>query len=103
VLSAAHLSEVRPTYLRLRDVQRTLNTTLFRTVSKKGIEESARALDFWERGKVVLEEEDDVGVLMDFAIYEYRAGGDSRRELSILLCTHARPRCRRWPQPHAKL
>lgn len=75
MLSPAHLSEVRATYLRLRDVQRALNTTLFRTVSKRGIEESARALGFWERGKLVLDEEDDVGVLMDLAICEYRAGG----------------------------
>lgn len=80
MLSAANPSEIRTIYLRLRDAQRALNTTLFRTVSKKGIEESARALDLWERGKVVLDEEDDVGVLMDFAIYEYRAGGENSVE-----------------------
>ncbi len=80
VLSLANLSEVRTTYLRLRGVQRALNSTLFRTVSKKGMEESARALGFWQRGTFVLEEDDDRGVLMDFAIYEYRTNGHNAVE-----------------------
>jgi hypothetical protein len=80
VLSPTSLPGVLPTYLRLRDVQRALNTVLLRTVSKKGVEESARALDFWARGKIVLEDEDDGGVLMDFALYEYRTGSKNAVE-----------------------
>jgi hypothetical protein len=86
-------SEIRAIYHRLHDVQRALNTTLFWAVSRKGIEESARALGFWEGGKVVVDGEDDVGVLMDFAIYEYRTGGKNDVERGLAGTTDGTDQC----------
>jgi hypothetical protein len=77
---SADVSGIRATYVRLRAVQRSLNTILFGMLSRKGIEESARALDFWEDGVIAFDDEADVQLLSDFAIYEYRAGGHNAVE-----------------------
>lgn len=69
-----------PTYQRLREVQRRLNETLFSTVSPKGVKESARAIDIWRDGGIVFDHQDDVGVLADFAIHDYRASGKNAVE-----------------------
>ena len=59
----ANAREIRDEYVRLRQVQRRLNTKLLRTVSKKGLEQSVhRDLGFWEGGKIVLDVEMDLGV-----------------------------------------
>jgi len=67
-------TDVRTTYLRLRAVQRSLNAQLFRGIGKAGMQDCACALGFWSDGVMVFDEEDDVGLLADFAIYEHKAG-----------------------------
>jgi len=69
-----HRTDVRTTYLRLRAVQRSLNEQLFPGISKAGMEDCARALGFWSDGVIVFDDEDDVGLLADFAIHEHKAG-----------------------------
>ena len=73
-------AEIRDEYQRLRQVQRALNSKLVKTLTKKAIEQSARDLDLWEDGKIVLQHEDHMGVLADYAIYEYRVAGKSAVE-----------------------
>jgi hypothetical protein len=67
-------TDIRDTYLRLRQVQRGLNEQLFREVSKAGMQDCARALGFWGNGIIIFDEDDDVGLLADFAIHEHKAG-----------------------------
>ena len=55
-------------------MQRSLNAQLFRGIGKAGMQDCACALGFWSDGVVVFDEEDDVGLLADFAIYEHKAG-----------------------------
>jgi hypothetical protein len=74
VAALDNATDVRTTYLRLRGVQRSLNEQLFREVSKTGMQDCARALGFWSDGVMVFDEEDDVGLLADFAIHEHKAG-----------------------------
>jgi hypothetical protein len=79
----ANAAEIRDEYLRLREVQRGLNSKLLQTVSKKGFEQSARDLGFYEGGKIVLHDEYFGDVLSDYALYEYRAGGKNAVERSL--------------------
>ena len=67
-------THVRDTYLRLRQVQRSLNEQLFPAIGKAGMQECARALGFWGNGIMIFDEEDDVSLLADFAIHEHKAG-----------------------------
>jgi hypothetical protein len=83
MLSVDPGQEIRAAYLRLRQTQRALNKVLFRMVSKKGHEECARALGFWQNGTMVFDGDEDVQLFMDFAIYEYRAGGENAVERFI--------------------
>lgn len=66
-------TDVRATYLRLRQVQRGLNEQLFREIGKAGMQDCARALGFWGNGVMIFDEEDDVSLLADFAIHEHKA------------------------------
>jgi hypothetical protein len=66
---------VRETYLRLREAQRGLNTKLVKTITKRGFEQSARDLGVWQDGKIVLDHKDHMGVVADYALYEYRVAG----------------------------
>jgi hypothetical protein len=58
-----------------REIQRALNRRLTTMVPMAAIKECARSLGVWEEGTLAFEEEDDVAVLMDFAIYDYRIRG----------------------------
>ncbi len=79
----ANAAEIRAEYLRLREVQRGLNSKLLQTVSKKGFEQSARDLGFWEGGRIVLRDEHYMDVMSDYALYEYWAGGKNAVERSL--------------------
>jgi hypothetical protein len=83
MLSVDPAQEIRAAYLRLRQAQRALNKVLSRMVSGKGYEECARALGFWQNRTMVFDDEEDVQLLADFAIYEYRAGGQNAVERFI--------------------
>jgi hypothetical protein len=67
-------TDVRDTYLRLRQAQRSLNEQLFREIGKAGIQDCARALGLWGNGIMIFDEEDDIGLLADFAIHEHEEG-----------------------------
>jgi hypothetical protein len=75
MMSASDAADVRASYERLRSVQPRLNTTLFRMLSKRALENTARTLGFWEKGRMVVELEDDLDIVADFAIYEHRVAG----------------------------
>jgi hypothetical protein len=68
-------SQTLARYQELRAVQRSLNHALTTTLSRKAVEESARRLGFWEAGGIVFDNEEDVFVLNDVAIYDYYPGG----------------------------
>jgi hypothetical protein len=67
-------TDVRDTYLRLRQAQRSMNDQLFREIGRAGMQECARVLGFWGNGMMIFDEESDVGLLADFALHEHKAG-----------------------------
>ncbi len=69
------VDSVTAKYGRHREIQRALNRRLTTMVPRAAIEDCARSLGLWEEGTLAFEEEDDVAVLMDFAIYDYRIRG----------------------------
>ena len=80
MISPEDALQLMPTYDRLRAVGRGLNDALIGTLSQKTVEEAARALGFWERGKVVFQRDADADSLADHAIYDVRAGGKNAVE-----------------------
>lgn len=46
-----------------------------KAITKRGFEQSARDLGFWQDGKIVLDHKDHMGVVADYALYEYRVAG----------------------------
>jgi hypothetical protein len=73
-------TRIRDEYLRLREIQRSLNKALLKSLTKRAIEQSARDLGMWEAGKIVVEHEDHMGVLWDYAQHDYRVGGKNAVE-----------------------
>lgn len=69
------MARIRDEYLRLREVQRGLNAKLVKAITKRGFEQSARDLGFWQDGKIVLDHKDHMGVVADYALYECRVAG----------------------------
>ena len=59
-------------YLRYREIQRALNRRLTKMVPRVAFTECAQKLGLWKRRTILFDGEDDVGVLMDYAIYDYR-------------------------------
>jgi hypothetical protein len=66
-----------PTYLRLRQVNLSLNRKLVGTLTKETIEEGGRRLGILRRGVLVLDTEDVVSVLMDYCIHYVFCDGRS--------------------------
>lgn len=64
------VDSVTAKYGRHREIQRALNRRLTTTLPRAALKECARSLGLWEAGTLAFEEEDDVAVLMDFAIYD---------------------------------
>lgn len=62
-------------YPQLRATQRALNEKIVATLPRRAIEETARRLGLWSQGRLLLDYEEDVGVLYDAAIYDYSASG----------------------------
>jgi hypothetical protein len=73
-------ADVLAEYQELRAVQRALNVDLTKTLSRKAIEETARRLGLWEAGRIVFEDEEEVQVLNDSAIYDYFPSGKNAVE-----------------------
>jgi len=63
-------------YKHVREIQRNLHTILAEGLTKKALEATAKQLGFWKKGKLAIESEEQIALLMDFGIYEYRP--DSR-------------------------
>jgi hypothetical protein len=68
--------DVLPTYLRLRESQRSLNRALSKTLSRKAIETSAMRLGFFNDGVLIADTESDLDLVNDVAIYDYYPSGD---------------------------
>jgi len=64
------------TYTRLRATQRALNKRLMKMLSKKAIHESAMNLGFFDGHQVVVEDESDLDLVMDSAIYDHYPSGN---------------------------
>ncbi|MFN3742058.1 MAG: hypothetical protein ACK4VW_05245 [Anaerolineales bacterium] len=65
--------EILQEYQRYRKVNRDLNHKIIDAyINRALIEKSARMLNLWKNGVLILESEDDINVLMDFALYEIR-------------------------------
>ena len=68
-------AEILARYKQLRAVQRAVNGVLTKTLSRKAIEETARRVGLWEGGRIVFDDEREVDVLNDAAIYDYFPSG----------------------------
>jgi hypothetical protein len=69
-------TDVLPTYLRLREAQRSLNRALTQTLSRKAIETSAMRLGFFKDRMLIADTESDLDLVNDAAIYDYYPSGD---------------------------
>jgi hypothetical protein len=68
-------ADVLATYDRLRKTQRAINSRLVKTLSRKAIEESAKNLGFYENGQLIADDDSDLDLVMDSAIYDYFPSG----------------------------
>jgi hypothetical protein len=68
-------ADVLATYDRLRKTQRAINNRIIKTLSRKAIEESAKSLGFYENGQLVADDDSDLDLVMDSAIYDYFPSG----------------------------
>jgi len=60
-------------YQRLRQIGRQLNNeTLPRYLPRSAFETCARKLGLWHRGTLVFDSEDEMGVLMDYCLHDFR-------------------------------
>jgi hypothetical protein len=68
--------DVLAIYTRLRATQRALNRRLVKMLSKRAIHESAESLGFFDGYEVVVEDESDLDLVMDSAIYDHYPSGN---------------------------
>lgn len=73
--SPVELDVIREKYTALREAQRALNEKLVTMLPKQAISDSARKLGLWRDGGIWVEHDDDLAVLTDFAVYDYRLRG----------------------------
>jgi hypothetical protein len=74
-LVEAQHAQIVEEYKRLRKKSIPLGTALVKTLTGEEIDRAARALGMIEGGKIVLETDDEIAVLMDYALYDlYRDG-----------------------------
>ncbi len=64
-----------PTYLRLRQIGKSLSNRLVASLTKDVLDEGGRELGILHKGKLVLGSEDELAVLMDYCIYDVYRGG----------------------------
>ena len=70
-------AEVLPTYRRFRQLGVRLNNTLVGTLSKETVLEGGRRLGILQNGKLVLDHEDQMSVLMDYCIHNVWVDGQN--------------------------
>jgi hypothetical protein len=70
-----HHENLLPVYQRLRTVRLHLNNTLAGLLSKETLQASGRALGLLKRDILVFDSEDEMAILMDYAIYNVRPDG----------------------------
>jgi len=73
-------TEVLGKYKRMRSVALELNNSLLKLIPKKAIESIARKWGLWRDGALVLDIEDHLSVLMDYAIYDCFQNGQNAVE-----------------------
>jgi hypothetical protein len=73
-------AEVLPTYRRIRQLGVQLNHKLVKTLSKETIETAGERLGILKNGILVFDSEKETSVLMDYAIYDVRVGGQNAVE-----------------------
>lgn len=79
-----HLREAAAEYQRLRRIRLRLNSELASRLPRDVINEGAKRIGILQRGKIVLDSENQVAVLMDYCIYDvYRRG---RNAIDQYLC-----------------
>jgi hypothetical protein len=79
-----HLQEAVAEYQRLRRIRLRLNSELASRLPRDVVNEGAKKIGIFQRGKIVLDCEDQVAVLMDYCIYDvYRRG---RNAIDQYLC-----------------
>lgn len=64
-------------YTRFRSVTFAINNTLPKLLPKTTLERAARQLGLWHQGTLVLDSEDQIAVLMDYAIHDCPVNGRS--------------------------
>jgi hypothetical protein len=62
-------------YLALREKTRALNHRLVKSISNPALQESARRLGLWNNGMLTFDEQDEISILMDYCIYDFRRNG----------------------------
>ena len=70
-------SELVNKYKRFRQINRELNSILTKRLSRNALDEAGRKLGILEGDVLVLGREDEMSVLMDYCIYEYRENGQN--------------------------
>jgi hypothetical protein len=73
-------TEVLPTYRRIQQVGLQLNHKLLKTLSKEIIETAGQRLGMFQNGTLIFDSEDEMSVLMDYAIYNVRIDGQNAVE-----------------------
>jgi hypothetical protein len=73
-------AEVLPTYRRVRQVGVQLNHKLVASLNKEIIETAGKRLGIFKNGTLVFDSEDEVSVLMDYAIHNMRVDGQNAVE-----------------------
>jgi hypothetical protein len=73
-------SEILPAYRRIRQLGVRLNHKLMKTLSNEAIQTAGEKLGIRKNGILVFDSEDETSVLMDYAIYNVRIGGQNAVE-----------------------
>ena len=68
-------ADVVARYKQLRNASFSLNTCLTKTLTKDAIEEAGRKLGVFKHGKLILDSEDEIAVVMDFCLHDVRRKG----------------------------
>jgi hypothetical protein len=73
-------SELLPRYKQLRQVSMELNHRLVKTLPKDVLDEGGKKLGILKKNVLVLDNEDEIAVLMDYCIYDVRRQGKNAVE-----------------------
>lgn len=75
--------ELLDRYKHLREVGRNLNVTLARQLPKPAVPECGKRLGIFKSGNLILNNDDEIGVLYDYCLYHHRRGGKNIIERTL--------------------